>query len=75
MCGGVYYGVSGGEWVLNSSYGNKNSLLRQIKACEIETNFINKEALIYNLAVEGDSLLFLNKPEILSKNLEIGGHF
>jgi len=26
MCGGVYYGLSGGEWVLNSNYSGENQL-------------------------------------------------
>ncbi len=26
MCGGVYYGLSGGEWVLNVNYSNQNQM-------------------------------------------------
>ena len=26
MCGGVYYGFSGGEWVLNMNYSGENQM-------------------------------------------------
>jgi len=87
MCGGVYYGFPGGEWVLNMNYSGENQMnesnpgrkniakdkreiapLRALRSevfNDLPALALRQGSSIYELAVEGESLVCLSEPERL----------